>query len=135
MDGTGGTVARHANETPVVAVMVPVADVQEGLRWYERAFPDARRETLDDPQEFEYLAAGNVMLEVVLADEKLTSAAAGSVVYWHAADFDTMLDHLLSVGATLHRGPRQIERGQKMCQVRDPWGNCIGLRGPSRSCS
>ena len=24
-----------------------------------------------------------------------------------------------------------IEGGQLMCQVQDPWSNCIGLRGPS----
>jgi len=26
-----------------------------------------------------------------------------------------------------------IENGEAMCQVQDPWGNCIGLRGPSSS--
>lgn len=31
--------------------------------------------------------------------------------------------------AALYRGPIGIEAGQRMCQVRDPWDNCIGLRG------
>jgi len=60
-------------------------------------------------------------------------APRGTVVYWRVAEFDEALAHLLGVGATLYRGPMAIEDGQLMCQVQDPWGNCLGLRGPSRS--
>jgi predicted enzyme related to lactoylglutathione lyase len=65
----------------------------------------------------------------VQADSQVPSGAAGSVVYWRVPDFDAALTHLRACGATLYRGPREIEDGQWMCQVRDPWGNCIGLRG------
>jgi len=34
-------------------------------------------------------------------------------------------------GAALYRGPIKIEARLSMCQARDPWGNCIGLRGPA----
>lgn len=34
------------------------------------------------------------------------------------------------VGAELYRGPLDMGDGQRMAQVRDPWGNLIGLRGP-----
>lgn len=81
---------------------------------------------------YEYLDVAGVMLEIVPADEKVSNGAAGSVVYWHTPDFEASLEHLLNMGATLYRGPLSIEAGKKMCQVRDPWGNCIGLRGPSR---
>src|SRR5262245_40102733 len=101
----GNSVPRVTSQTTVVAVMVHVRYVQEGLRWYGKAFPTARWEKLFEPEEFEYLALGNLRLEVVLADEKVTNAPAGSVVYWDAPDFDAMLHHMLSVGATLHRGP------------------------------
>ena len=40
------------------------------------------------------------------------------------------LRHFEGLGAIRYRGPMAIEDGQRMCQVRDPWGNCIGLRGP-----
>src|SRR5262245_20909194 len=100
----GKYVPRVMGQTSGVAVMVHVTDVQEGLRWYEKAFPTARRKKLGDPEGFEYLAVGDLMLEVVPADEKVTNAAAGSVVYWQAPDFDAMLGHMLSVGATLYRG-------------------------------
>ena len=116
----------------VAAVMVHVADVEAGLAWYERAFPAARRERLEAPP-FKRLSVGAVALEVVPADNKVASGAAGSVVYWRVADFEVALAHFRSLGATLYRGPMAIENGERMCQVRDPWGNCIGLRGPASS--
>jgi predicted enzyme related to lactoylglutathione lyase len=70
-------------------------------------------------------------MEFVPADEKVAAGAAGSVVYWQVAHFDAALAHALNQGATLYRGPMPIEAGQAMCQVRDPWGNCVGLRGPA----
>jgi hypothetical protein len=89
----------------------------------------ARRRRLDEPWNFEYLDIDGVMLEIVPADSKVRNDAAGSVVYWRVADFQAALEHLLAAGATLYRGPIDIDAGQRMAQVRDPWGNCIGIRG------
>lgn len=116
---------------PILAVLVHVPDVPQALAWYERALPGAVRKRLPEPWPMDYLALGSVMLEIVPADAKVTNAAAGSVVYWNTPDFDASLSHLLDIGAVLYRGPGDIENGQRMCQVRDPWGNCIGLRGPA----
>lgn len=58
------------------------------------------------------------------------SGPFGSVVYWAVDDFNAALAHVEKLGATLYRGPLAIQDGLAMCQVRDPWGNCIGLRGP-----
>ena len=115
---------------PILAVLVHVPDVPAALKWYESALPGAMRKRLSEPEPLEYLELGGVMLEIVPADEKVTNAAAGSVVYWNTPDFEASLSHLLSMGAALYRGPGGIEYGQRMCQVRDPWGNCVGLRGP-----
>lgn len=110
--------------------MIHVSDVNVALSWYARAFPHAVRKTLAMPTfEFEYLDVDGVMLELVPADEKVSSGASGSVVYWTVPDFDQALAHFQSIGATLYRGPGEIENRKRMCQVRDPWGNCIGLRG------
>ncbi len=76
---------------------------------------------------------GNIQLEIVTADEKVAAGAAGTVIYWSVDDLDTAIAHFATIGAALYRGPMQIEDGQWMCQVRDPWGNCIGLRGPRRA--
>ena len=120
------------HSSPVTAVMVHVSDIQAGLAWYQRAFPSAVR-AYARAYDFEFLSVGSTQLEVVLADEKVASGAAGSVVYWQVENFEAALLHFRSIGARLYRGPMQIEGGLSMCQVQDPWGNCIGIRGPIRS--
>lgn len=118
-------------DEPIAAVMVHVGDVEQGLAWYTEAFPSAVRSVVPE-SDFVYLRIGDVQLEIVAADEKVSSGSAGSVVYWRVVELSGDLRRLLDLGATLYRGPLQIEAGQGMCQVRDPWGNCIGLRGPYR---
>jgi hypothetical protein len=110
--------------------MVHVPIVVDGLAWYQLAFPSAVRVRIPQP-EFEYLLVGTTRIEVVPSDSKVSSGPCGSVVYWRVAQFEEALSHLVSIGATLYRGPLPIEGGDLMCQVQDPWGNCMGLRGPS----
>jgi predicted enzyme related to lactoylglutathione lyase len=127
-----------SNSQPSIAsVMVHVPDTAEGLAWYARAFPSARRVTVES-HDFQYLELGAIRIEVVQADDKVAAGPSGTVVYWQVSDLEGPLRRLLELGATLYRGPMAIENGQGMCQVRDPWGNCLGLRGrwheaPSRS--
>lgn len=113
----------------VAAILVHVADPEAGLAWYQRAFPQAERRWLEE-FDFAYLKVGAIDLEIVQADEKVASGAAGSVVYWSVQDLDRSLAHFEALGALLYRGPMAIQDGLWMCQVRDPFGNCIGLRGP-----
>ena len=120
-------------QSVIAAVMVHVPQAEAGLAWYERAFPSARRVAVGGAQAFERLSVGEVFIEVVPSDNKVSSGAAGSVMYWRVAQLESALSHMQSAGATLYRGPMLIENGEAMCQVRDPWGNCIGLRGPSSS--
>jgi predicted enzyme related to lactoylglutathione lyase len=118
------------SEPSIASVMVHVGSVAEAFAWYSRAFPGAVLSSVANP-EFEFLVIGNVRLELVPSDSKVASGAAGSVVYWQVPKFEAALAHFKSIGARLYRGPMQIEGGQCMCQVQDPWGNCIGLRGPA----
>lgn len=115
---------------PIAGVMIHVGDVAAAQTWYQQLLPGARRCTLPDTG-FECLRHQGVQIELVLADARVSAGAAGSVVYWQVDDFDAALDRALRLGATLYRGPLQIEQGERMAQVRDPWGNCVGLRGPS----
>jgi predicted enzyme related to lactoylglutathione lyase len=114
--------------------MVHVADVEAALDWYRRAFPTAVRSRTKF-ENFEFLSVDGVQLEFVPADEKVQSGACGSVVYWNVPDFEAVLARLRDMDAKLYRGPMVIEEGLCMCQVQDPWGNCIGLRGPSSTTS
>lgn len=115
---------------PIAAVMVHVSDIEAALSWYQQAFPAVKRGHTE-VEGFEFLSVQGVQLEFVLSDEKVKSGACGSVVYWHVHSFEAALKRLQSLGATLYRGPISIEKDLLMCQVQDPWGNCIGLRGPS----
>jgi predicted enzyme related to lactoylglutathione lyase len=112
----------------VSAVLVHVPDMTQGLDWYRRAFPRAVL-TVSQPSGFQFLQIGQTQLEIVLSDKKVASGAAGTVVYWWTEDFAGSLDHFVKLGAILYRGPLRIDGDLIMCQVRDPWGNCIGLRG------
>jgi predicted enzyme related to lactoylglutathione lyase len=114
---------------PILAVLVHVPKVEEAIAWYELALPGASRKKIYEPVLIEYLDLGGVMLEIVPSDEKVTNAAAGTIVYWNTPDFEASLLYLIKVGAVLYRGPLDIENGQRMCQLKDPWGNCFGLRG------
>jgi uncharacterized protein len=116
---------------PITAVLVHVPDIAAGLAWYGKAFRDSTLKTITQPQPLHYLDIGGVMLEIVPADEKVTNSAAGSVVYWRASNFGATLAHFISLGATLYRGPLDVESDQRMCQLLDPWGNCIGIKGPT----
>ena len=114
----------------ISVVMIQVSNTSHALAWFERVFPDAQRSATDN-EEFEFLLVGQVRLELVLADHKVSSGPSGSVVYWQFRQFEEAFQRFQAAGAKLYRGPMSIEEGQLMCQVQDPWGNCIGLRGPS----
>ena len=68
-------------------------------------------------------------LEIVQADDKVPAGKRGTVVYWLVENLTDGLAHFEALGAKLYRGPMAIENGLTMCQVEDPFGNLIGLRG------
>ncbi|MFC6618968.1 VOC family protein [Deinococcus radiophilus] len=113
-------------EGRIAAVLIHVADQEAGLDWYSQAFPQAQRRVVEG---FTLLDVGGISLEIVPADAKVSSGAAGTVVYWHTDNFAAELNRLQALGAVLYRGPMAIEEGQQMAQVKDPWGNLLGLRG------
>lgn len=108
--------------------MVHAEDWKAGFDWYAKAFPNAQLVQVSE-YDYKYLLMGDVAIEIVQADEKVSSGAAGTVVYWHSENFDERLRYLQSIGASLYRGPKTIEGEIKMCQVKDPFGNLIGIRG------
>lgn len=110
------------------AVLVYVPDVSDGLEWYKKAFPESVKVYHPD-FDFTVLDLNGFSLEIVQADEKVTSGKCGTVLYWSVYDLHKALKHFESLGAQLYRGPINIEDGLSMCQVEDPFGNLIGLRG------
>ena len=113
-----------------IAVLIYVQNVELGLERYRKAFPAAI--PIYHPRSaFTVLELEGFSLEIVQADEKVGAGKKGTVVYWSVDDFRQALRHFQSLGATLYRGPMAIENGLIMCQIEDPFGNLIGLRGTS----
>ncbi|MGE8154908.1 VOC family protein [Pseudomonas vancouverensis] len=121
----------HLPTSPIVSVLLHVADWRTATDWYAQVFPSAIR-VLPDTDDYGHLDIGGVALEIVNADDKVGSGPAGTVVYWSVMDLDAEIARLSVLGARLYRGPLEFEDDGRMCQVRDPWGNCIGLRQRSR---
>ncbi|WP_375753655.1 VOC family protein [Vibrio sp. HN007] len=110
------------------AILVHVPDVAKGLDWYKKAFPESVAVYHPD-FDFTVLELNGFSLEIVRADEKVGSGKNGTVLYWSVDNLDDALTHFESLGAHLYRGPMKIESGLSMCQIEDPFGNLIGLRG------
>ncbi|MGE8413712.1 MAG: VOC family protein [Pseudomonas sp.] len=117
-------------DSPIIAVMIHAADWRAATTWYAQAFPDARR-IVHEPDDFGHLQLAGLSLEIVPCDAKVDQGPAGSVVYWRVQDLPAEVRRLSALGGRLYRGPMAIEGGEWICQVQDPWGNCIGLRQPA----
>lgn len=110
-----------------IANLIHATNVELAFQWYKRAFPQAIEKTSGD---FTYLDVAGFALEIVHADEKVSAGRAGSVTYWAVNDLNSEISRFTALGSTVYRGPMLIEPGIGMCQVTDPSGNLIGLRGP-----
>jgi predicted enzyme related to lactoylglutathione lyase len=107
--------------------MIHVPDWKNGLPWYQQAFPNAEVKKIQAKNR-KYLEFDGIDIELVNCDERAPSGVAGSVVYWGVDDFDHRLEYLISIGASLFRGPIEINGKLRICQVKDPFGNVFGIR-------
>lgn len=97
------------------------------LEWYAGLFSvDIRR--IQDI-EFTYLDVNGFIIEVHSADGKNKPGKNGQVTYWHVPDFESFVAKAIAMGASVYRGPIDIEDNKKMAQLLDPSGNLIGIRG------
>lgn len=111
-----------------VAILIHVDNVDSALSWYQRAIPEVVLKH-HEPNIIAILNVNGFLVEIVKSDCKVQAGPSGGVLYWQIPDLEVALNRLLEIGATLYRGPMQIEEGLAMCQVMDPYGNLIGLRG------
>lgn len=110
------------------ALLIHVSNVNAGLTWYAKAFPEAKT-VYFEAFDFTALDIYGFLIEIVPSDEKVSSGKFGTVMYWSVPKLDNAVRHFESIGAKLYRGPMAIENGLGMCQLEDPFGNLIGLRG------
>ena len=116
----------------IVEVMYFVSDREQAAAWYAKFFGTTLT-YLDDDRVF-FVRTGYQDIWFHQADEKVGSGSAGQVSYWKVNDFDTVIQRALEMEAQLYRGPlRRYEDHLWMCQLKDPFGNLIGIIGPSES--
>ncbi|MCM2279064.1 MAG: glyoxalase [Oligoflexia bacterium] len=108
-------------------VMFHVEDTASACAWYSQLLEVTPVYLLPD---FPVLRIGYVEICFHKADAKVASGKAGSVVYWHVSQFNPALERAKSFGGKLHRGPLEIEDGNTICQILDPFGNLFGIVGP-----
>ena len=109
-------------------IMYFVPSRVEAAEWFAKLFgQDITR--LENPEYF-YIRIGNQDVWFHIVDAKMPAGGDGQVAYWQVEDFDADLEHAQNLGAHLYRGPLDREDGTYMCQVKDPFGNLIGMIGP-----
>ena len=112
----------------IIELMYFVPDRQAAASWYAELFETAITH-LNTPGAF-FIRVGAHDIWFHAADSKVPAGAAGQVAYWAVDDFEAALARARRLGAELHRGPLQRLDGHVMCQVKDPFGNIIGIIGP-----
>ena len=113
-----------------VSVMYFVDDPQAAAFWYAKhLFNDVR---IQEESGFFWFETGTVEVGFHPSDEK-NPAGGGAVVYWQVEALDRSRDALLRAGCEPWRGPLRLSPERVICQLRDPFGNIIGLEARPRA--
>ena len=104
-----------------------VNNVKKSSIWYSKVL---NVPLIMDGNNFAFLKIGPHKLCFHKTDKKSPVSTGGSVAYWHTKDLLKTLKLLVKNGAHIHRGPIKIpENNEGICQIKDPFGNVIGLQG------
>ena len=101
-------------------------DIPASREFYKKAF--GLDPQLDEPEICEF----QIDLQAVILhppDEKSPAGTSSHVSYCSIGDFDAAVRRFQDLGAQVFRGPIEIGGSERVCLVRDPFGNTIGLRG------
>lgn len=101
-----------------------VDDVDLAVDWYRRVLDGSI-----DHSGLPTVVAGDVQLGFHPADPKRPAGVGGSVTYCSVDSLDPAIERFADNGAAIYRGPLRIEDGRRLCQLRDPYGNVLGLVG------
>jgi hypothetical protein len=109
-----------------VSVMYFVNDPRAAASWYAtHLFNDA---PVQEDSGFFWLDTGIIEVGFHPSDQK-NPAGGGTVVYWQVENFGRSRDAMLRGGCEAWRGPLVISQKRVICQLRDPFGNIVGLEG------
>jgi|GEM_PF-65345 len=107
-----------------------VKNLEQSKKWYANALGISPWLDTPDYVEFRVNQSG---LSMSQSDEKSPYSTGGQVAYWRVQDVDKTVQFFAAQGASIFRGPLDIENGEAICQICDPFGNVIGLIGKRKS--
>jgi predicted enzyme related to lactoylglutathione lyase len=114
-------------QAKAVSVMYFVDDPKAAAAWYAaHLFRDV---LIQEEAGFVWFDTGAIEVGFHPSHDEKNLPGGGSVVYWQVENFGPTLKAMLQDGCKSWRGPLQISPSRTICQVRDPFGNIIGLEG------
>lgn len=106
------------------SVVFFVKELRAAASWYAEVLGlEAYRKDRD----FVGFNVGSTKLCFHRADKKSGTPSGSQVSYWKVDDIGLASNLLIEAGAAWHRRPITIPEGGRVCQLKDPFGNIIGL--------
>ncbi len=101
-----------------------VSDIAQAKAWYRAAL--GAEPYFDEPYYVGFNLGG---CELGLDPDTSTNrpGVGGSVAYWGVASADAAWKHLIGSGAQAMTAVREVGGGIKVAQVKDPFGNVLGI--------
>jgi predicted enzyme related to lactoylglutathione lyase len=99
----------------------PVADLAKAKSWFTEVFGKAPY--FDQPF-YVGFEIGGFELGLVPDGEPGT---AGATVYWGVDDIEAEVARIVGLGATVHTAIQEVGESIKVVDLRDPFGNLLGL--------
>lgn len=103
------------------SAIYPAPDLEAAKAWYTRVLGVAPY--FDQPFYVGFQVGG---FELGLLPDA-TPSTDGPQPLWGVADLQAAYDHLLALGATALEPPKDVGEGILVADVRDPFGNRLGL--------
>ena len=108
------------------SVIFFVDDVLQSVEWYKQLLgvePVVREGRLS------HFEVGGTVLYFHPADDKSPVNTGNQIVYWEVDFFGSAVAKACDMGASIHRGPKELKDGVMVCQIKDPFGNVFGVQG------
>ena len=104
-----------------------VEKIKESSHWYSKVL---KMPLEIDDDNFALIRIGECELCFHLADSKSPCTTGGSVGYWRVENLIEAAERFKVEGGIVYRGPIKIPGTTVgICQIKDPFGNAIGLQG------
>ena len=106
-------------------VKYEVQDMAKAKQWYSQVF--GVEPYFDEPAYYVGYNVGGYELGLVPEPKSSTKREAAGVAYWGVEDIRAEYNRLLELGATSVSDVQDVGGGILVAEVRDPFGNVLGV--------